>query len=94
MSAQLLRGKEIAAGIREGIKRKVEELRAKHPSFRPQLTIVQVGNRADSNVYINMKKKAGAEIGIEVQHVKLGEDATEHEVSTTVLYIIYELLLK
>ncbi|KAI6657731.1 C-1-tetrahydrofolate synthase, cytoplasmic isoform X2 [Oopsacas minuta] len=82
MSAQLLRGKEIAAGIREGIKRTIDELRSKHPSFRPHLTIVQVGNEQDSNVYINMKKKAGAEIGIEVQHVKLGNTATEHEVVT------------
>ena len=81
MSAQLLRGKEIAAGLREGIKRTVDEFRIKHPSFRPQLTIVQVGNQSDSNVYINMKKKAGAEIGIDVHHVKLGETATEHEVS-------------
>ena len=90
MSAQLLRGKEIAAGIREGIKRSIDELRAKYPSFRPQLTIVQVGDQSDSNVYINMKKKAGAEIGIDVQHVKLGEDATEHEVSGEFLLISYE----
>ena len=34
---------------------------------RPRLAIVQVGDRSDSNVYINMKRKAGDEIGIQGQ---------------------------
>ena len=80
MAAQLLKGKEIAAGIRDGIKRSIDERRLKHPSFHPHLAIVQVGSQSDSNVYINMKKKAGLEVGVDVQHVKLGDEATEHEV--------------
>ncbi|NXD08860.1 C1TC protein, partial [Nothocercus nigrocapillus] len=39
-----------------------------------------VGNRDDSNLYINMKLKAAAEIGISANHIKLPNTATEAEV--------------
>ena len=39
------------------MKDKVEKLQAAHPLFTPKLTIVQVGGREDSSVYIRMKKK-------------------------------------
>ena len=46
---------------------------------RPRLAIVQVGDRSDSNVYINMKRKAGDEIGIAVEHVRIPRTVTEVE---------------
>lgn len=45
----------------------------------PGLAIVQVGGRDDSNVYIRMKIRAAAEIGIEAQHVKLPRTITQSE---------------
>lgn len=45
----------------------------------PGLAIVQVGGRDDSNVYIRMKIRAAAEIGIEAQHVKLPRTITQTE---------------
>ena len=48
--------------------------------FKPGLAIVQVGGREDSNVYIRMKLKAAAEIGINAEHIKLPNTTTQIEV--------------
>lgn len=57
------------------------------PGLQPGLAIVQVGGREDSNVYIRMKIRAAAEIGIDVRHLHLARSCTQsellHEVSTT-----------
>ncbi|XP_027714527.1 C-1-tetrahydrofolate synthase, cytoplasmic-like [Vombatus ursinus] len=50
------------------------------PGFRPGLAILQVGDRADSNLYISMKLKAAEEIGIRATHIKLPRNSTEAEV--------------
>ncbi|XP_059952009.1 C-1-tetrahydrofolate synthase, cytoplasmic isoform X3 [Mesoplodon densirostris] len=50
------------------------------PDFTPGLAILQVGNRDDSNLYINVKLKAAEEIGIKATHIKLPRTATESEV--------------
>lgn len=50
------------------------------PGFTPGLAILQVGNRDDSNLYINVKLKAAKEIGIKAMHIKLPRTATESEV--------------
>ncbi|XP_009958161.1 PREDICTED: C-1-tetrahydrofolate synthase, cytoplasmic-like, partial [Leptosomus discolor] len=55
-------------------------MKEKFPGFKPGLAILQVGNRDDSNLYINMKLKAAAEIGISANHIKLPNTATEAEV--------------
>jgi methylenetetrahydrofolate dehydrogenase (NADP+)/methenyltetrahydrofolate cyclohydrolase/formyltetrahydrofolate synthetase len=40
-----------------------------------------VGGREDSNVYIRMKLKAAAEVGINAQHVNLPRETTQNEVT-------------
>ena len=77
--ANILSGKEVAADVRKQLKDEVSEIRRQHPELVPQLTIVQVGNRQDSNVYIKMKRKAGEEVGIKVTHLKLPQSITEAE---------------
>ena len=42
---------------------------------KPTLAIVQVGDSAESNTYIAQKIKFGAEIGVEVRHIRLGSNA-------------------
>uniref|UniRef100_A0A8V0Z3F7 C-1-tetrahydrofolate synthase, cytoplasmic n=1 Tax=Gallus gallus TaxID=9031 RepID=A0A8V0Z3F7_CHICK len=71
---KILRGKE------KRLKKQVAEMKEKFPGFTPGLAILQVGNRDDSNLYINMKLKAAAEIGISANHIKLPNTATEAEV--------------
>lgn len=66
--AQLLSGKDVATEIRHRLQ---VEVASYGQQFKPGLTIVQVGGRTDSNVYINMKLKAAQEIGINAQHLQL-----------------------
>uniref|UniRef100_A0A5G2QGL1 C-1-tetrahydrofolate synthase, cytoplasmic n=1 Tax=Sus scrofa TaxID=9823 RepID=A0A5G2QGL1_PIG len=66
--------------IREKLKSKVAQMKEQVPGFTPGLAILQVGNRDDSNLYINVKLKAAKEIGIKAMHIKLPRTATESEV--------------
>lgn len=58
---------KILAGlpVRESIKRQLIG-RIKNLSFKPKLVIIQVGDRADSNIYIKNKIKFGEDIGVSV----------------------------
>lgn len=60
----------------------------KLPGSAPGLAIVQVGGRQDSNVYIRMKIKAAAEIGINAEHVQLPKSTSEHELLSRVWNLI------
>lgn len=65
--------------IRAGLQLDVLAAQSKLPGSAPGLAIVQVGGRVDSNVYIRMKIRAAAEIGIIAEHIQLPNTATEHE---------------
>ncbi|XP_059504900.1 C-1-tetrahydrofolate synthase, cytoplasmic isoform X2 [Stegostoma tigrinum] len=80
MAATVLSGKDLAAQVRERLKNEVIQMKEQAPGFRPGLAILQVGDRDDSNLYISMKLKAAAEIGMNANHVKLPKTATEDEV--------------
>ncbi|XP_069590057.1 C-1-tetrahydrofolate synthase, cytoplasmic [Ranitomeya imitator] len=80
MPAQVLSGKLVSGLVRERLKNEVAAMQERHAGFRPGLAILQVGDRDDSNLYISMKLKAAAEIGINASHVKLPRTATEAEV--------------
>ncbi|XP_025053713.1 C-1-tetrahydrofolate synthase, cytoplasmic isoform X2 [Alligator sinensis] len=70
----------LAREVRDRLKNQVAVMKKKFPDFKPGLAILQVGNRDDSNLYISMKLKAAAEIGIDANHIKLPNTATEAEV--------------
>ncbi|XP_061468349.1 C-1-tetrahydrofolate synthase, cytoplasmic isoform X1 [Rhineura floridana] len=78
--AEIISGKTVSAQVRQRLKDRVAEMKEKVPGFRPGLAILQVGDRDDSNLYISMKLKAAAEIGINANHIKLPNTATEAEV--------------
>ncbi|XP_034960390.1 C-1-tetrahydrofolate synthase, cytoplasmic isoform X1 [Zootoca vivipara] len=78
--AEIISGKAVSEQVRQRLKSQVAEMKAKVPGFRPGLAILQVGDRDDSNLYISMKLKAAAEIGISANHIKLPSTATEAEV--------------
>ncbi|XP_028676965.1 C-1-tetrahydrofolate synthase, cytoplasmic [Erpetoichthys calabaricus] len=87
MAAQVLSGKVVSTQIRERLKEEVTKIKAEMPGFGPGLAILQVGNRDDSNLYISMKLKAAAEIGIHAIHVRLPKSATEDEVLRNIVQI-------
>ena len=75
--AKVLSGKDAAADIRQRLQ---AEVASYGPNFKPGLTIVQVGGRSDSNVYIKMKLKAATEIGINANHLNLDRSASQSEI--------------
>ncbi|KAJ8359153.1 hypothetical protein SKAU_G00156780 [Synaphobranchus kaupii] len=78
--ATVISGNKTSLQVRERLKRDVEEMVAQFPRFRPGLVVLQVGDREDSNLYISMKLKAAAQIGINANHIRLPKTATEAEV--------------
>ncbi|KAJ8399151.1 hypothetical protein AAFF_G00415300 [Aldrovandia affinis] len=87
MSAQIISGKEVSAQVREQLKKDVEQMKNQFPDFRPGLVVLQVGDRDDSNLYISMKLKAAAEIGINASHMRLPKTATEDEVLHSIMEV-------
>ncbi|MCJ1407232.1 tetrahydrofolate synthase [Ptychographa xylographoides] len=79
MAAEKIDGTAIAKGIRERINAEIKETQAKNPRYKPSLTIVQVGDRSDSNTYVRMKLKAAEEANIVCNLVHYPETITEAE---------------
>ncbi|XP_028808897.1 C-1-tetrahydrofolate synthase, cytoplasmic isoform X3 [Denticeps clupeoides] len=85
--ATVVSGNRTAQIIRTRLKKEVGEMRIGCPGFRPCLVVLQVGDRCDSNLYISMKLKAAAEIGICANHIRLPKTATEEEVLRGILAV-------
>ncbi|XP_040598823.1 C-1-tetrahydrofolate synthase, cytoplasmic [Mesocricetus auratus] len=83
--AGILNGKTVSAQIRERLKSQVTQMKEQVLGFTPGLAILQVGDRDDSNLYINVKLKAAEEIGIKATHIKLPRTSTESEVLNYVI---------
>jgi len=63
MTAQLIKGAEVAAQIREELKKEIAELKAKY-NVVPGLVTVLVGADPASQVYVGAKEKTSKELGI------------------------------
>lgn len=66
MSANLLEGKVIAAGIKEKLKTEIQSFKGK-TILSPKLVSIQVGENAASAVYIKSQKKTAESLGIEYE---------------------------
>ncbi len=75
----LIDGKAIAAEIRAGIAEKVH-IRSANGLRAPGLATVLVGEDPASEVYVRMKRKACAEVGIESFGFELPADSTQEKV--------------
>jgi len=78
MSAKLIKGAEVAAQIRDELKKEVDELKAKH-NITPGLVTILVGEDPGSISYVTAKQKTAHELGFysvqDNQDVSLTEDA-------------------
>ncbi|MCB9249214.1 MAG: bifunctional methylenetetrahydrofolate dehydrogenase/methenyltetrahydrofolate cyclohydrolase FolD [Ignavibacteriales bacterium] len=74
----IIDGKKIAADIREELKLKINLLRENKKNV-PGLVTIIVGENPASQVYVNMKIKACAEIGMNSKLEKLGENISQDE---------------
>lgn len=84
LQATVISGKELAKKIRSDSLQKITEQKAKFPEFQPKLSIIQVGERPDSSVYVRMKLKASKEAGIDCDIIKLPEDIDELSLLTLI----------
>ena len=75
----LIDGREVSNKIKNELKNTIEK-----DHLTPGLGIILVGEREDSKVYVNMKKKACNKIGIRNIDFKLDEDVSEEEIIKTV----------
>jgi methylenetetrahydrofolate dehydrogenase (NADP+)/methenyltetrahydrofolate cyclohydrolase len=79
-SARIIDGKAVAARVRAGVAREVEEFGAEHGGRVPGLATILVGEDPASAVYVGGKQKASAEVGIRGFDHRLPADAAEDEV--------------
>ena len=79
MSADLILGKDIAAGLRADCARQVEALKADH-GFTPGLAVVLVGEDPASQIYVRNKGKMTEEAGMNSFTHRLPEDASQEQV--------------
>jgi methylenetetrahydrofolate dehydrogenase (NADP+)/methenyltetrahydrofolate cyclohydrolase len=75
MNAKLIDGKTLAARWRAETKTKITEL-----GFQPGLGVILVGDDPASHLYVSLKEKACAEVGIKMEKRLFPPDATEDAV--------------
>lgn len=83
MSGKIIDGKSIAAQVHEETAKEVASL-ARNNNLQPGLAVVLVGEDPASQVYVNMKAKKSAELGIFSDKRVLPKDATQGEVLAVV----------
>ncbi len=74
MPVTILSGKIARDALTEGLVNKVRNL-----SHKPNLAIIQVGNREDSTSYIRAKKNFAERIGVEVLHTQVSSNITQEK---------------
>lgn len=78
MTAFLIKGAEVAAQIREELKKEIAELKEKY-NVVPGLVTILVGSDPASQVYVGQKEKTAKELGIYSERYDLPEKTTQQE---------------
>lgn len=79
MSARIIDGKEVAAGVRERVAAGVRELAGRNDGRVPGLATVLVGGDPASHVYVSNKRRQTEEVGMRSIHHGLGEGTPQDE---------------
>jgi len=77
MSAQIISGRDISEQIRAELTEQVAELAKR--GIRPGLATVLVGDNPASQMYVGMKNKAAATVGLHSRQITLPSDTSEAE---------------
>ena len=78
MTAELIKGADVAKQIREELKQEIEELKAKH-NVVPGLVTVLVGADPASQVYVGAKEKTSKELGIYSERYDLPAETSQED---------------
>ena len=78
MTAQIIRGSEVARQIREELAQEITELKEKH-NLVPGLVTVLVGADPASQVYVGAKEKTSKELGIYSERYDIPAETSEED---------------
>lgn len=78
MTAELIKGADVARQIREELKQEIADLKAKH-NVVPGLVTVLVGADPASQVYVGAKEKTSKELGIYSERYDLPADTSQED---------------
>ncbi len=78
MSAQIIDGAAIAQAVRDEVKTEADQLRGQ--AVEPCLAVMLVGENPASKVYVGMKQKKCAEVGIKSVDMRLPEHTSQDEI--------------
>jgi len=81
---KIIDGKKLADKIKDNIVKEIVRLNggkeAKDTSRRPNLAIILIGDRDDSELYVNLKEKEAKKVGIDTHLYKCPKNITDQEV--------------
>lgn len=83
MSAKIIDGKAIAAGLKQDIK-KATDKRLASGKRRPGLAVVLIGGDPASQIYVGSKRRSCEEVGFKSDSYDLPETTTESELLTLI----------
>jgi methylenetetrahydrofolate dehydrogenase (NADP+)/methenyltetrahydrofolate cyclohydrolase len=78
MTAELIKGAQVAKEIREELKQEIADLKEKH-NVVPGLVTILVGADPASQVYVGGKEKTANELGIYSERYDLPENTTQEK---------------
>jgi len=79
MTAEIIDGKKIAGGIKEKLKKEIEELKDK--GVTPSLSSIQIGEDPGTKVYVRAQQRSCEKIGIEYSLHQFKEDISQKELA-------------
>ncbi len=86
---QLIDGKAIAEKIKDDVFSKIFALKGP----RPNLAIVLVGERPDSQLYVNLKEKEAKKVGIDTHIYRLSSSVTEDSLLEVINFLNNDALI-
>ena len=72
---KILDGKEVKEKIYIKLKEKI-----KNEKLKLHLSVIQIGNNDESNIYLKQKEKMAKELNIEFEHIKLDKKSSEKDI--------------
>jgi len=72
---KIIDGRKIAEKVKDAIVQEIQDFNGP----RPNLAIILVGEREDSQLYVSLKEKEGKKIGVDTHLYKLASDVLEKE---------------
>jgi methylenetetrahydrofolate dehydrogenase (NADP+)/methenyltetrahydrofolate cyclohydrolase len=83
MSTEIINGRAIANSIKELMAEKLEILQSKY-RLNPKIVTVKIGHDPSSELYLRLRNKACAQVGIESSEINFEDSVSENKVVNTI----------